>query len=91
MYNRFEKGMQPRQSVTDYLMAVKEESQQLEEELEALEEVRHISLLCLTLEGNLSRQIKCSTSHFLISDNPKYTQIQTPSVIWLGFWPAPVC
>jgi hypothetical protein len=40
MYNRFEKGMQPRQSVTDYLMAVKEESQQLEEELEALEEVR---------------------------------------------------
>ncbi|XP_073910839.1 phosphatidylinositol-3-phosphate phosphatase MTMR7 isoform X1 [Castor canadensis] len=38
MYNRFEKGMQPRQSVTDYLMAVKEESQQLEEELEALEE-----------------------------------------------------
>lgn len=41
MYNRFEKGMQPRQSVTDYLMAVKEETQQLEEELEALEEVRH--------------------------------------------------
>uniref|UniRef100_A0A2K6GMD2 Myotubularin related protein 7 n=1 Tax=Propithecus coquereli TaxID=379532 RepID=A0A2K6GMD2_PROCO len=38
MYNRFEKGMQPRQSVTDYLMAVKEETQQLEEELEALEE-----------------------------------------------------
>lgn len=41
MYNRFEKGLQPRQSVTDYLMAVKEETQQLEEELEALEEVRH--------------------------------------------------
>uniref|UniRef100_D3ZTB0 Myotubularin related protein 7 n=1 Tax=Rattus norvegicus TaxID=10116 RepID=D3ZTB0_RAT len=38
MYNRFEKGLQPRQSVTDYLMAVKEESQQLEEELESLEE-----------------------------------------------------
>ncbi|XP_004597887.2 myotubularin-related protein 7 isoform X1 [Ochotona princeps] len=38
MYNRFEKGMQPRQSVTEYLMAVKEETQQLEEELEALEE-----------------------------------------------------
>ncbi|XP_025326269.2 myotubularin-related protein 7 isoform X1 [Canis lupus dingo] len=38
MYNRFEKGLQPRQSVTDYLMAVKEETQQLEEELEALEE-----------------------------------------------------
>ena len=41
MYNRFEKGLQPRQSVTDYLMAVKEETQQLQEELEALEEVRH--------------------------------------------------
>ncbi|XP_044537064.1 myotubularin-related protein 7 [Gracilinanus agilis] len=38
MYNRFEKGMQPRQSVTDYLMAVKEETQQLEEELQVLEE-----------------------------------------------------
>lgn len=39
MYNRFEKSMQPRQSVTDYLMAVKEETQQLEEELQVLEEV----------------------------------------------------
>lgn len=47
MYNRFEKGLQPRQSVTDYLMAVKEETQQLEEELEALEEVRQSLLLTL--------------------------------------------
>lgn len=39
MYNRFEKGLHPRQSVTDYLMAVKEETQQLEEELEVLQEV----------------------------------------------------
>ncbi|EMP33119.1 Myotubularin-related protein 7 [Chelonia mydas] len=38
MYTRFEKGMHPRQSVTDYLMAVKEETQQLEEELEVLEQ-----------------------------------------------------
>ncbi|XP_062495010.1 myotubularin-related protein 7 isoform X3 [Pezoporus occidentalis] len=38
MYNRFEKGLHPRQSVTDYLMAVKEETQQLEEELEVLVE-----------------------------------------------------
>ena len=45
MYNRFEKGLQPRQSVTDYLVAVKEETQQLEEELEALEEVRQSLLL----------------------------------------------
>ncbi|XP_058145951.1 phosphatidylinositol-3-phosphate phosphatase MTMR7 [Dasypus novemcinctus] len=38
MYNRFEKGLQPRQSVTDFLLAVKEETQQLEEELAALEQ-----------------------------------------------------
>ncbi|XP_039205331.1 myotubularin-related protein 7 isoform X2 [Crotalus tigris] len=38
MYNRFEKGLHPRQSVTEYLMAVKEETQQLEEELVILEE-----------------------------------------------------
>nr|XP_033800120.1 myotubularin-related protein 7 isoform X2 [Geotrypetes seraphini] len=38
MYNRFDKGMQPRQCVLDFLMAVKEETQQLEEELEGLEE-----------------------------------------------------
>lgn len=39
MYNRFEKGLHPRQSVIDYLMAVKEETQQLEEELAVLGEV----------------------------------------------------
>ncbi|XP_053107423.1 myotubularin-related protein 7 isoform X2 [Hemicordylus capensis] len=38
MYNRFEKGLHPRQSVTEYLLAVKEETQQLEEELVVLEE-----------------------------------------------------
>ncbi|XP_034257274.1 myotubularin-related protein 7 isoform X2 [Pantherophis guttatus] len=38
MYNRFEKGLHPRQSITEYLMAVKEETQQLEEELMVLEE-----------------------------------------------------
>lgn len=51
MYNRFEKGLQPRQSVTDYLMAVKEETQQLEEELEALEEVRHFPNHCSSMEA----------------------------------------
>lgn len=53
MYNRFEKGLQPRQSVTDYLMAVKEETQQLEEELEALEEVRH-TFPAIALHGSPS-------------------------------------
>ncbi|XP_073518017.1 phosphatidylinositol-3-phosphate phosphatase MTMR7-like [Phyllobates terribilis] len=39
LYNRFEKGMHPRQSVTDFLQAVKEETQQLEEEMEFMEKV----------------------------------------------------
>lgn len=45
MYNRFEKGLHPRQSVIEYLMAVKEETQQLEEELVVLEEVCIIGFL----------------------------------------------
>ncbi|CAH2300283.1 myotubularin-related 7 isoform X1 [Pelobates cultripes] len=36
LFNRFEKGMHPRQSVTDFLLAVKEETQQLDEELETM-------------------------------------------------------
>ncbi|KAM6953572.1 myotubularin-related protein 7a [Aplochiton taeniatus] len=32
LYNRFDRGMHPRQSVTDYLMAIREETQQLEEQ-----------------------------------------------------------
>lgn len=50
MYNRFEKGLHPRQSVTDYLMAVKEETQQLEEELEVLGEVINTRLGCPRLK-----------------------------------------
>ncbi|XP_056138407.1 myotubularin-related protein 7a [Lampris incognitus] len=33
LYNRFDRGMHPRQSVGDYLMAIQEETQQLEEQL----------------------------------------------------------
>ncbi|CAL8306375.1 unnamed protein product [Arctogadus glacialis] len=33
LYNRFDRGMHPRQSVEDYLMAVREETVQLEEQL----------------------------------------------------------
>lgn len=33
LYNRFDRGMHPRQSVEDYLMAVREETLQLEEQL----------------------------------------------------------
>ncbi|KAM6149803.1 phosphatidylinositol-3-phosphate phosphatase MTMR7 [Erethizon dorsatum] len=71
MYNRFEKGMQPRQSVTDYLMAVKEESQQLEEELEALEErlekIQKVQLNCTKVKSKQSEPSR--HSGFSTSDN----------------------
>ncbi|XP_054416941.2 myotubularin-related protein 7 isoform X1 [Pongo abelii] len=71
MYNRFEKGMQPRQSVTDYLMAVKEETQQLEEELEALEErlekIQKVQLNCTKVKSKQSEPSK--HSGFSTSDN----------------------
>lgn len=44
MYNRFDRGMHPRQSVEDYLSAVKEETQQLEEQLASHKLVRHLKL-----------------------------------------------
>ncbi|XP_008568769.1 PREDICTED: myotubularin-related protein 7 isoform X2 [Galeopterus variegatus] len=71
MYNRFEKGMQPRQSVTDYLMAVKEETQQLEEELEALEErLEKIQKVQLNHTKVKSKQSEPSKqSGFSTSDN----------------------
>jgi len=40
LYNRFDRGMHPRQSVEDYLMAVREETLQLEEQLASHKEVR---------------------------------------------------
>nr|XP_035152521.2 LOW QUALITY PROTEIN: myotubularin-related protein 7-like [Callithrix jacchus] len=71
MYNRFEKGMQPGQSVTDYLMAVKEETQQLEEELEALEErlekIQKVQLNCTKVKCKQSEPSK--HSGFSTSDN----------------------
>nr|XP_048297686.1 myotubularin-related protein 7 [Myodes glareolus] len=71
MYNRFEKGLQPRQSVTDYLMAVKEESQQLEEELEALqgrlEKIQEVHFNGTKVKGKQSEPSK--PSGFSTSDN----------------------
>ncbi|KAM9043343.1 phosphatidylinositol-3-phosphate phosphatase MTMR7 isoform 1-T1 [Megaptera novaeangliae] len=71
MYNHFEKGLQPRQSVTDYLMAVKEETQQLEEELEALEErLERIQKVQLNRTQVKSKQSEPSKhSGFSTSDN----------------------
>ncbi|XP_010620105.1 myotubularin-related protein 7, partial [Fukomys damarensis] len=71
MYNRFEKGMQPRQSITEYLMAVKEESQQLEEELETLEErlenIQKVHLNCTKVKSKQSEPSR--HSGFSTSDN----------------------
>lgn len=40
LYNRFDRGMHPRQSVEDYLSAIQEETQQLEEQLASHKQVR---------------------------------------------------
>uniref|UniRef100_A0A8C2RWM5 Phosphatidylinositol-3-phosphate phosphatase n=1 Tax=Capra hircus TaxID=9925 RepID=A0A8C2RWM5_CAPHI len=76
MYNRFEKGLQPRQSVTDYLVAVKEETQQLEEELEALEErLEKIQKVQLNRTKVRSKQSEPSKhSGFSTSDNTNTPQ-----------------
>ncbi len=39
LYNRFDRGMHPRQSVEDYLSAIQEETQQLEEQLASHKQV----------------------------------------------------
>ncbi|KAM9028074.1 phosphatidylinositol-3-phosphate phosphatase MTMR7 isoform 4-T4 [Ara ararauna] len=78
MYNRFEKGLHPRQSVTDYLMAVKEETQQLEEELEVLGE-RLANLQKSQLNDNKfkskhqdqSKNLGLSTSSNSIANTPQ--------------------
>ncbi|XP_047905776.1 myotubularin-related protein 7 isoform X3 [Anser cygnoides] len=78
MYNRFEKGLHPRQSVTDYLMAVKEETQQLEEELEVLGE-RLANLQKMQLNDNKiqskqqdrSKQLGLSASTNSLANTPQ--------------------
>jgi len=39
LYNRFDPGMHPRQSVEDYLSAIQQETQQLEEQLASHKQV----------------------------------------------------
>lgn len=39
LYNRFDRGMHPRQSIEDYLSAIQEETQQLEEQLASHKQV----------------------------------------------------
>ncbi|XP_078534252.1 phosphatidylinositol-3-phosphate phosphatase MTMR7 isoform X1 [Lissotriton helveticus] len=78
MYNRFEKGMHPRQSVTDFLMAVKEETQQLEEEFEVLQErlailrklqVNHTNVK--SSQQNGEKQLVLSTSNNILANTPQ--------------------
>uniref|UniRef100_A0A671WE34 Myotubularin related protein 7a n=1 Tax=Sparus aurata TaxID=8175 RepID=A0A671WE34_SPAAU len=47
LYNRFDRGMHPRQSVEDYLSAIQEETQQLEEQLASHKQVGQ-NLSCLS-------------------------------------------
>ncbi|OXB83870.1 UNVERIFIED_CONTAM: hypothetical protein H355_003082 [Colinus virginianus] len=86
MYNRFEKGLHPRQSVIDYLMAVKEETQQLEEELTVLGE-RLANLQTLQLNGNKvkskqqdrSKELVLSASNNSIANTPQEYSIDLKS------------
>ncbi|GAB0188498.1 myotubularin-related protein 7 [Grus japonensis] len=78
MYNRFEKGLHPRQSVTDYLMAVKEETQQLEEELEVLgEKLANLQKSQLTdnkvksKQQDGSKRLGLSTSNNNLANTPQ--------------------
>lgn len=51
LYNRFDRGMHPRQSVEDYLSAIQEETQQLEEQLASHKQVRQ--MFCCSVIKNL--------------------------------------
>ncbi|KAM4708522.1 phosphatidylinositol-3-phosphate phosphatase MTMR7 isoform 1-T1 [Discoglossus pictus] len=77
LYNRFEKGMHPRQSVTDFLLAVKEETQQLEEELEAMEKRLAKLENRQPNEENLKFNEKQRIDQFHLS-TPKQTSANTP-------------
>ncbi|XP_029515245.1 myotubularin-related protein 7a isoform X1 [Oncorhynchus nerka] len=57
LYNRFDRGMHPRQSVIDYLMAIREETQQLEEQLVSHKE----KIAMLEKEQGKSIQTKTNT------------------------------
>ncbi|XP_072107915.1 myotubularin-related protein 7b isoform X3 [Mobula birostris] len=75
MYNRFEKGMHPRQSVTEFLMAVKEETQQLEEELEMLEEAlermqKRLIRMLHGLEAKSEKTKRSQKMEISVSDQP---------------------
>uniref|UniRef100_A0A8C4HXR9 Myotubularin related protein 7a n=1 Tax=Dicentrarchus labrax TaxID=13489 RepID=A0A8C4HXR9_DICLA len=52
LYNRFDRGMHPRQSVEDYLSAIQEETQQLEEQLASHKQVGLNSYCSLFLIRN---------------------------------------
>ncbi|XP_010708442.1 myotubularin-related protein 7-like [Meleagris gallopavo] len=77
MYNRFEKGLHPRQSVIDYLMAVKEETQQLEEELAVLGE-RLANLQKLQLNGNKVKSKQQDRSKELVLSASNNSLANTP-------------
>ncbi|XP_061440167.1 myotubularin-related protein 7 isoform X4 [Rhineura floridana] len=77
MYNRFEKGLHPRQSVTEYLMAVKEETQQLEEELVILEE-RLAKLTNMQLNNGETKANQQKGSHDIGHSTSNDSMANTP-------------
>ncbi|KAJ8416507.1 hypothetical protein AAFF_G00357950 [Aldrovandia affinis] len=78
LYNRFEKGLHPRQSALDYLMAVREETQQLEEELavhqeriEKLEKEQGKKIVIKTDPVEKSKLVWATTSDNALANTPQ--------------------
>lgn len=53
LYNRFDRGVHPRQSVEDFLSAIQEETQQLQEQLASHKQVRQMSFVISQEKHNL--------------------------------------
>uniref|UniRef100_A0A3P8ZU59 Myotubularin related protein 7a n=1 Tax=Esox lucius TaxID=8010 RepID=A0A3P8ZU59_ESOLU len=58
LYNRFDRGIHPRQSVMEYLMAIREETQQLEEQLASHE------MKILNVEKQQKKSVNLETNMF---------------------------
>uniref|UniRef100_A0A8C5NGN0 Myotubularin phosphatase domain-containing protein n=1 Tax=Gouania willdenowi TaxID=441366 RepID=A0A8C5NGN0_GOUWI len=56
LFNRFDHGVHPRQSVEDYLITIQEETQQLEEQRASHKQVQHCSAIVSTCERSSRAQ-----------------------------------
>ncbi|KAJ8269698.1 hypothetical protein COCON_G00123050 [Conger conger] len=78
LYNRFDKGLHPRQSALDCLMAVAEETQQLEEELtvhqERIEKLRKNPGMKIVMETDpveISKHVRAPSSDSTVANTPQ--------------------